>query len=55
MFARVATIFTFLFFVLPFLAAATAVPRTDSPSGGGSTDQCNAGDAQCCKELTTIL
>jgi len=57
MFSRVATVFTFLFFVLPLLAAATAVPRTDPTSGGGgsSTDQCNSGAAQCCKELTTIL
>lgn len=52
MFARVATIFTFLFFILPFLAAATAVPRGGGGSGGGSpppASQCNTGDLQCCK------
>ncbi|KAF5361839.1 hypothetical protein D9756_002079 [Leucocoprinus leucothites] len=52
MFARVATIFTFLFFVLPFLAAATAVPRTGGGGGGGGgtipASQCNTGSLQCC-------
>ncbi|KAJ3565974.1 hypothetical protein NP233_g7292 [Leucocoprinus birnbaumii] len=48
MFARVATVFTFLFFVLPILAAATAVPRTDTPPAGG---QCNTGTIQCCNQV----
>ncbi|KAF5362464.1 hypothetical protein D9756_002080 [Leucocoprinus leucothites] len=47
MFARVATVFTFLFFVLPLLAAATAVPRTDTPP----VSQCNTGSIQCCNSV----
>ncbi|KAL9713316.1 Hydrophobin-3 [Leucoagaricus gongylophorus] len=52
MFARVTTVFTFLFFVLPLLAIATAVPRTDSPPDGGSSDsQCDTGPIQCCNQV----
>lgn len=48
MFARVASIFMFLFFALPLLAAATAVPRTD-PTG-----QCNTGTIQCCNSVQSV-
>ncbi|KAF9442358.1 fungal hydrophobin [Macrolepiota fuliginosa MF-IS2] len=48
MFARVATIFTFLFLILPALAAASAVPRTNSPP---PVDQCNTGSIQCCNSV----
>ncbi|KAF5361841.1 hypothetical protein D9756_002077 [Leucocoprinus leucothites] len=37
---------TAIFFVLPFLAAATAVPRTDGDTMPAS--QCNTGPIQCC-------
>ncbi|KAJ3564671.1 hypothetical protein NP233_g8148 [Leucocoprinus birnbaumii] len=53
MFARVATIFTFLFVILPALAAATALPR--GGGGGGSNpipaSQCNTGPIQCCNSV----
>ncbi|KAF5361842.1 hypothetical protein D9756_002076 [Leucocoprinus leucothites] len=50
MFAQVTTIFTFLFFVLPFLAAATTVPTGGGGGGGGTmpASQCNTGPIQCC-------
>ncbi|KAF9002207.1 fungal hydrophobin [Cyathus striatus] len=41
MFARSTALFVF---ALPLLAAASAVPRTDSP-------QCNTGPIQCCKSV----
>ncbi|KAF8895198.1 fungal hydrophobin-domain-containing protein [Infundibulicybe gibba] len=44
MFARTSTIA--LFAMLPLLAAATAVPRTTTPTTPAS--QCNTGDLQCC-------
>ncbi|KAF9442261.1 fungal hydrophobin [Macrolepiota fuliginosa MF-IS2] len=47
MFARVATVFTFLFLILPVLAAASAVPRNDAPPAS----QCNTGDLQCCNSV----
>ncbi|KAF9442260.1 hydrophobin-319 [Macrolepiota fuliginosa MF-IS2] len=47
MFTRVAAAFTFLFLVLPILATASTVPRTDTPPAG----QCNTGTLQCCKSL----
>ena len=43
MFARVSA----LLLVVPFLVAATAVPR-----GGGG--QCNAGPVQCCNHLQDV-
>ncbi|KAF8895182.1 hypothetical protein BD779DRAFT_1668511 [Infundibulicybe gibba] len=44
MFARTSTIA--LFSMIPLLAAATAVPRTTTPTTPAS--QCNTGDLQCC-------
>ncbi|KAF8895186.1 fungal hydrophobin-domain-containing protein [Infundibulicybe gibba] len=44
MFARTSTIA--LFAMIPLLAAATAVPRTTTPTTPAS--QCNTGDLQCC-------
>ncbi|KAF9461123.1 fungal hydrophobin-domain-containing protein [Collybia nuda] len=48
MFARISSLFMFLLFALPLLAAASAVPRTDSPP---PVDQCNTGDIQCCNSV----
>ncbi|KAF9442359.1 fungal hydrophobin [Macrolepiota fuliginosa MF-IS2] len=43
MFVRVASVFTFLFFVLPLLAAAGGPTPTPIPA-----NQCNVGNLQCC-------
>ncbi|PPQ89209.1 hypothetical protein CVT25_001278 [Psilocybe cyanescens] len=43
MFARASAVFTL---ALPILAAANAIPRTDSPS-----NQCNTGTLSCCNSV----
>jgi hypothetical protein len=56
MFARISTLFMFLFFALPLLAAASAVPRGGSGGGGGTppVNQCNTGPIQCCKSTEAV-
>ncbi|TFK32034.1 fungal hydrophobin [Crucibulum laeve] len=42
MFARVSTLFLFMFVALPLLATATAIPRADT---------CSTGTVQCCNSV----
>ncbi|KAF5375918.1 hypothetical protein D9615_008256 [Tricholomella constricta] len=45
MFARTSSVFLFVLLALPFLAAASVVPRNIPAS------QCNTGDLQCCQSV----
>ncbi|KAK0502370.1 hydrophobin-251 [Armillaria luteobubalina] len=45
MFARLYTLFVALFFAIPLLASASAIPR------GGTGDSCTTGAVQCCQSV----
>jgi len=48
MFSRAASVFVL---ALPVFAAASVLPRTD---GGGPSNQCNTGSAQCCNSAVAV-
>ncbi|KXN81694.1 Hydrophobin-3 [Leucoagaricus sp. SymC.cos] len=58
MFARAISVLFFLFFTIPLMVSATAVPRGHPNHGGGkssttvvNTNQCNVGSVNCCNSV----